>query len=541
MATDDPMPPPSPDALVGQMLGGRYRILSLLVRSRRGRVFRAEQWPAARIVALRVLDAGDPTDPDDPIRREFTRSAQARARLSHPGNVRVLDHGKTDEGILYETTELLAGRDLFETIAADAPMEAARAIRIAWHLAGALAEAQRLGLRHPELKPGHILLTHTVASRDFPRLLDLEPASPDGPSDVHALGVILFRALTGRAPGTEPIPLAAMCPAMEPAPALEAVVRRCLHQPPEEGFPSLDAVILALHTLDPTLRAPLAAGLAAPGQQTGRGLAQRARAWGALQRAVRKRGPSPHEPADRPQRARTGARAVVLAAILLLGWQLSESGGPTPAPAEPDPAADRAQFVAGLQTGACETITDPALRDDCHLAASKAPADCGRIEAEKVRGECWFQIAEKTRDPALCAKATPFVDDCALHVLSQAFPKAIPAGSRPGEHEDAAEALILSSGLAVTDMRPWSAWYRWVLGGMQPLDRAACAGVADPDRREACTHTGVALYQDLLNNARDRGLYPCDGGPLPPYLQTTPDPELDALRASRTDLCPPRP
>ncbi|MDP2307862.1 MAG: hypothetical protein Q8P18_17685 [Pseudomonadota bacterium] len=213
----------------------------------------------------------------------------------------------------------------------------------------------------------------------------------------------------------------------------------------------------------------------------------------------------------------------------------------TPSPRASDPDADdRARYVEGLASGECEPIRDAALRDDCREATAEAPADCEAVGDATVRGECWFQLAESTKDASLCPRAVPFADDCALHVLSRGFATWLPKGARPGEHEASAEARITAAGLAVDDMRPWSAFYRQVLGGTRPIDRAACDAVAAPARREACKRTGITMYQDLLNHARDRKLYPCDGGPLPALLAYAPDPELDAVRAARRDLCPSR-
>lgn len=203
-------------------------------------------------------------------------------------------------------------------------------------------------------------------------------------------------------------------------------------------------------------------------------------------------------------------------------------------------AADRARYVAGLASGDCAAIEDPTLRDDCRQATAEAPADCEAVVDPTVRGECWFQLAEATSDASYCPRAAPFADDCAMHVLSRGFPTWLPKGVRPGEQEEAAAAHVAAAGLAADDIRPWSAYYRHVLGSTRPLDRAACDAVSDAARREACKRTGVSLYQDLLNHARDRGLYPCDGAPLPALLAYAPDPELDAVRASRSDLCPSR-
>ncbi|MFZ5481266.1 MAG: hypothetical protein ACOZNI_31190 [Myxococcota bacterium] len=176
------------------------------------------------------------------------------------------------------------------------------------------------------------------------------------------------------------------------------------------------------------------------------------------------------------------------------------------------------------------------LRDAC---LAELATDCDDVGDPTLRGECWFRRAEVAGDASSCPKAVPFADDCAMHVLSRGFAAWVPKGAAPAEVEALAEPRIVAAGLAPDDPRPWSALWRWVLGNRRPLDRASCDAVADPARREACLRTGLALYADLLNQARDRRTFPCDGGPLPPHLAYAPDRELDALVASRTDLCPP--
>ncbi len=217
------------------------------------------------------------------------------------------------------------------------------------------------------------------------------------------------------------------------------------------------------------------------------------------------------------------------------------------APGEPDiPEAHR--YRDGLKTGDCGQIRDDALRDDCWLAAvqrrkgsKKLPEDlCARIDTERVQEECWFALAERKKDTALCASAGAFRDDCVLHVLSQSFALWVDPAAGPGDQDEEFAARVKQTGMDPADPRPWSAWYRWVLGQRLPLDRGACGRVGDAARREACMATGIALYNDRLNRARDRRSYPCpapDQTGLPPDLQYTPDGDLDTLRASRSDLC----
>ena len=208
----------------------------------------------------------------------------------------------------------------------------------------------------------------------------------------------------------------------------------------------------------------------------------------------------------------------------------------------PAPGPDVATYRRALEDGRCGDVRDDRLRDDCWLHRTQVDGRpwCDEVEAPAMQGECWFVLAESLADPSLCPKATPFADDCALHVLSLGFRAMGEPGTRPGEHEAEVADRIARAGLAADDLRPWSAWYRQVLAGLVPFDRAACDAVPDPAHREACRRTGLALYNDRLNHARDHHLWPCAGEPLPASLSHTEDPELDALVASRTDLCPAR-
>jgi len=203
---------------------------------------------------------------------------------------------------------------------------------------------------------------------------------------------------------------------------------------------------------------------------------------------------------------------------------------------------DIATYRAALDDGRCGRIADPWRRDDCwvHRTGVEQVPHCDEVTDPRLRGECWFVLAEATVDPSVCPKATPFADDCALHVLSLGFRALGEPGTEPGAQEGEVARRIAAAGLAPDDLRPWSAWYRQVLSGQRPLDRGSCAAVTDPARADACRRTGLALYQDRLNHARDNRLWPCEGGPLPASLTTTPDAEIDALVASRSDLCPAR-
>ncbi len=210
-----------------------------------------------------------------------------------------------------------------------------------------------------------------------------------------------------------------------------------------------------------------------------------------------------------------------------------------------DPALDRARYRAALRTGDCATVKDVALSDDCWItAASRRPAGaasqsartglCAHVVTDGDKGECAFAVAELLGTPELCRDAGPFADDCALHVVSAVFAR------QSTLDEGEARAQITLAGLAADDPRPWSAYFREVLGRKQPLAPSTCDS-ASPALKEGCRQTARALFDDRLNQARDRRQFTCtDGQPTPPWpFAWEPDPVLDAAFASRGDLCTP--
>ena len=219
----------------------------------------------------------------------FAREAELLSELNHPGIVRYVASGLTAEGEPYLAMEWLEGETLsarFERgmLTVDQALEVGRLI------AEALAVAHRRGIVHRDLKPGNVLLvggalgrlklldfgiaraatmreelTETGAMLGTPGYMAPEQAKAaqrvDARADVYALGVVLFRALTGCRPFEGETALEVMLQAlMEPAPrlatlradappALDDLVARMLSKEPDEGPTDGDAVTRALQAI----------------------------------------------------------------------------------------------------------------------------------------------------------------------------------------------------------------------------------------------------------------------------------------------------
>jgi serine/threonine protein kinase len=201
-----------------------FEILGELGRGGMGVVYLAREVRLNRPCALKMILAGEHASPDAAVR--FLAEAETVARLRHPHVVQVYslgDHG----GCPYFELEYVEGGSL--ALALDGtPWAPGRAARLVEALAGAVAEAHRLGIVHRDIKPGNVLLTAdgTPELTDFglakslgvtssltqsgailgsPSYMAPEQAEGHtkdvGPAaDVYALGVVLYELLTGRPP-----------------------------------------------------------------------------------------------------------------------------------------------------------------------------------------------------------------------------------------------------------------------------------------------------------------------------------------------------
>jgi serine/threonine-protein kinase len=280
-----------PDPLIGRLINDRYKIVGIIARGGMGKVYRAEQAPLGRLVALKVLNPNYSGENDPEFHKRFFLEASIASKLTHPNTVTIFDYGKTDDDVYYIAMELLEGRTLHRALREEGPFDPERTMHIGRQICRSLREAHGLGVIHRDLKPANVYLVQHGDENDFVKVLDfglvknldekgeeltqtgLFMGSPkymspeqirgekvDSRVDVYALGVMMYEMLTGKVPFDRPnsvnilmAHIQEQVPVMgelntnvRVPPPVEAVVRRCMAKNPDERYGSMDEVLVAL-------------------------------------------------------------------------------------------------------------------------------------------------------------------------------------------------------------------------------------------------------------------------------------------------------
>jgi eukaryotic-like serine/threonine-protein kinase len=253
-------------------VAGKYVLKREIGRGGMGLVWEAFDTVLRRPVALKqmTLERGAPAD----LRCYFEREAVTIAKLRNKHIVQVYDYG-VDEGSPYIVMELLEGEDLETRLNRDRQLSNTATLALLRQIAIGLEAANAAGIVHRDLKPANIFIARSdsdecVKILDFgmvwmlPDALDVDqrgsarglvgtPAYmspeqvrdvlPHPLSDLWSLGVIAYRALTGRLPFCGGYPGGSVDQhlhrpgpaALEPRPRPSSRVRQLLRARSREG------------------------------------------------------------------------------------------------------------------------------------------------------------------------------------------------------------------------------------------------------------------------------------------------------------------
>ncbi|MEM1415042.1 MAG: serine/threonine-protein kinase [Myxococcota bacterium] len=316
-------PSQPPEARLGTTVGERYVLDAVLGSGSMGVVYGARRLEDGASLAIKMLHSH--LAKDTTLLARFDREARATESLDHPSIVRFLDHGLDARGTPYLAMERLDGPNLLQLVRAAHPMAPARMARLLGQVLDALDVAHAAGVVHRDLKLENVVVVRAGEADERAKVCDFgiaQLAAPDyrrsgasgkrltargmvcgtpeyiapeqarghavdGRADVYAVGVALYRMLTGVLPFrgesqvevltahvTQPVvPPRTRAPELHVPWALERVCLRALAKRPEARFPNaramrraLDRVIGALgplaaeplgtHAVDPTLPTP---------------------------------------------------------------------------------------------------------------------------------------------------------------------------------------------------------------------------------------------------------------------------------------------
>lgn len=144
--------------MIGSILGGRYRVDSLIGAGGMANVYKAYDEVEKRTVAVKMLKKEHQNDAE--FVRRFAREAQAVLSLSHPNIVASYDVGNDEEtGLPYIILEYVEGGTLKELIQKRGPLSPKTAINIACQVLDALQYAHTRGIIHRDVKPQNVMIT----------------------------------------------------------------------------------------------------------------------------------------------------------------------------------------------------------------------------------------------------------------------------------------------------------------------------------------------------------------------------------------------
>jgi len=258
---------------------GDYELLEEIARGGMGVVYKARQVTLNRIVALKMILAGQLAGEEDVQR--FHAEAEAAAGLDHPGIVPIFEVGE-HEGQHYFSMGFVEGSSLSAKVA-DGPLPPKEAAEYTKKVAEAVAFAHEQGVIHRDLKPANVLLD----ANDEPRVTDfglakkvegdsgltatgqilgtpgyMPPEQAAGKldevtetADVYSLGAILYNLLTARPPFQADNPLDTLMQVLEQEPVapqrlntkvdldLQTIALKCLEKEPRRRYGSAQELV----------------------------------------------------------------------------------------------------------------------------------------------------------------------------------------------------------------------------------------------------------------------------------------------------------
>ena len=274
--------------LIGQVVDGRYRIERIVGRGGMGTVYACSHVVVGKAFAMKVLRPG--IERSEEILQRFIREAQAANAVRSRHICEMSDFGQLSNGAFYVVMELLQGISLTRALR-EKRLDRPTIKRVFSQIAATLEQAHRAGIIHRDMKPDNVVLVEQDGDPFFVKLVDFGIAkmtqakasnltetgvilgtpyymSPeqargealDHRSDIYAVGVMMYRAFTGRLPFVADTAMGVLTRHLTEKPelpsrlaeidgALERLILRCLEKKPIDRFQSMSDLEVALQSV----------------------------------------------------------------------------------------------------------------------------------------------------------------------------------------------------------------------------------------------------------------------------------------------------
>lgn len=424
---------------------GKFEIRRVLGNGAMGEVYLGVDPSIGREVAIKTILPSAAQGAE--AKERFAREARAAGVLNHPNLVTIYEFGE-DQGVLYIAMEFVRGHDLDELIQQQA-LTRSEILEVLAQVCDGLGFAHRQHIVHRDIKPTNVRV-HQDGRRLHAKVMDfgvakisnsdmtatgmvmgtvsymapeyIRTGKPDPRSDLFAVGVMLYEALSGRKPfagdTTPTILYKIVNEPPEPidtqqlqgiSPAIKSVLDRALTKNPDDRFqtaedlakalraakdPSwmgqLDEATALLQSAAPTASTPAAASPSAPTAQATMVLASQA--------TTNLPAPAPR-PAPSPRSQSRAGLWIGTAALLVAGlgglawWKLGSPAGAPPSAAagastpgapgtQPPPTATNTPSEPG---GVTSRPASPASARSAPEAKPIEPKESPRLEVPAAK------------------------------------------------------------------------------------------------------------------------------------------------------------
>ena len=216
----------------GQVIEGRYRVVSRIADGGMATVYQAVDERLGRTVAIKIMHTQLAQGPQrDQFVERFHREARSAAAIANPHIVQVYDTGEFD-GLDFLVMEYVHGVNLRYEMNQQVTFSVRETLRIVGETLDGLASAHRAGVVHRDIKPENIILTKDSSGKRIAKLgdfglaknylvhggtltganewigtifycppeqiLDFKHSSPA--SDLYAMGIAFYNSITGQFP-----------------------------------------------------------------------------------------------------------------------------------------------------------------------------------------------------------------------------------------------------------------------------------------------------------------------------------------------------